>query len=653
MVFAKKNRSRIAVLIIALIMITVFPVDTVANDAGVKYRFVRIFSVNPTNRTVRAETLLELSSPDPGSVNRDKIYSIESTGVFVELTVSRECPIYIGSAQGTLSDIKPESLMVVTMEDNIVTRMVSVDGLLLQEAGIYNGILEENNTGLGYITLYFPDGSGTSPGLRNALSYYRTYSYLRADEVEVYKNGEPADIEDLKPGDSVFVKVNGEGTVVKISATDNFYPVYGRVRTKGNWLLQLETTSGDVVQYRIPSNTPIFIDKKKAQWSDIKEGDEVRILIQTSGNQTIIGEIVAKKKETEIDAVYRAKFYSYDKLSNSILVHNIQQFKDGIWEMPGYGFSKLNINENYVPGIPKGMNGSTVYIATGKNITGKESVVCLAFADDELKAEISGDTIVDVDPGRGRLSLLNKSSYINYDNSSIIVKNGKLLSPNQIKIMDDAYFVTGVQSDGTVRANVIWVKEQLLDTGVTLLRGRIAQIDLLSSMTLESFSEFREPDWEYNNVRKTLTIDPMLTRVFDDDGRIDLTLFDDAGEKSYKKRTVYVLAQEGKALLVSTAPFGDVVYKGRIYDLPGLKKDAFNHVVTPATSLVIRDGIRYNDSQAKWEEVSEVQFSFLPNTVFMKNGKIIDASQLETGDRITVIKSETGENAFVVIVDTF
>ena len=43
-----------------------------------------------------------------------------------------------------------------------------------------------------------------------------------------------------------------------------------------------------------------------------------------------------------------------------------------------------------------------------------------------------------------------------------------------------------------------------------------------------------------------------------------------------------------QALLVSTAPFGDVVYKGRIFDLEGVQKDSFNHIVVPASSLIIK-----------------------------------------------------------------
>lgn len=652
MVHRKKTRLMISVLMIALILISFVPVNTMAENDNIKYRLVRIFSQDSQNRTVRAETLLELASPDTGSIDRERIHNIESRGVFEILNVSAECRIYIDSVRRELYDIKPETLMVITVENGAVTEMVSVDGILLQESGIYNGIIEENNPVLGYITLYFPDGSGISPGLRNALSYYRTYSYVSAYDVEVLKNGKPANIEDLNPGDSVFLKLDSEGNIVKISATDNFYPVEGKVVTKGSWMLQLKKADGSIVQYRIPFNTPVFIEQRMASWSDIKEGDEVRILLQTSGNQIIIGEISVRKPEIMVDAVYRARFSSYNQFTNSIVVSDIRQFKNGTWTNTIQGIKSFDINENYIPAIPKGMSGVPVYLAAGKSITGKDSIVWLSFAVNELRAEITGDTVVTADPGNGRLKLMNRNSTVSYDDTSIIVKQGKLLSPNQVKSRDEAYFVTGVLNDGSVKANIIWVREPLENTGLTLLRGRISQIELFGSMTLETFSEFREPGWEYYNVPKTLTIDPYVTRVFDDGGRTDLALFDDIGQNSYKKRTVYVLAQNGTAMLVSTAPFGDVVYKGRIFDLPGVQKDAFNHVVTPASSIILREGIRYNKTKSRWENIDEAEFSLMPNTVFVKNGNIIEASRLEIGDRITVIKAESGNNAFVVMVES-
>jgi hypothetical protein len=73
----------------------------------------------------------------------------------------------------------------------------------------------------------------------------------------------------------------------------------------------------------------------------------------------------------------------------------------------------------------------------------------------------------------------------------------------------------------TNTANIIWLKEPAEDTGLTLYRGRISNIEWLSSVTLQSFSQFRDPEWEFVNVPKTLSIDPQTIRIYDDDGRTD------------------------------------------------------------------------------------------------------------------------------------
>src|SRR5690606_1339648 len=113
-------------------------------------------------------------------------------------------------------------LMLLTLENNMVTAMEKVNAGLFQEEGIISGILEENNPALGYITLYFPDGSGSSPDAAAGLSSFRTYSWLRPEDVAVYKNGSTAALEDLKPGDSVFIKLDETGIVTKISGADNY-----------------------------------------------------------------------------------------------------------------------------------------------------------------------------------------------------------------------------------------------------------------------------------------------------------------------------------------------------------------------------------------------------------------------------------------------
>lgn len=651
--FKKKIRFKLLVLAVIILMISIIPLDTLADNESVKYKLARIFSTDVQNGSVRAEILLELPFPDISLVNPENLGNIESIGMGEILKINNDCLIYIDSVQKTLSDIKPETFMLLTVENNLVTKMENISGNLFQQGGIYSGILEENNPALGYITLYFPDGSGISPNLKSALSSYRTYSYISVNDIIVYKNGVLTNIEALNPGDSVFIKLNDEGNIIKISGTDNFYPVYGKVRTKGNWILQIEEADRSIVQLRITVNVPIFQNRRRVSWSDIKEGDEVRVLLQTSGNQTIIGEITIENKEIEANGIYKANLTYYNNFTKSLVVSGMQQFKDGIWNVSDYhGIRKLTINDNYNPDIPKGAYG-TVYLATGESITGNDTVVQLFLEDSGLRTDIIGDTIVEADPSRGRLILMNRNIPVRYDDTSLIIKKGKLLAPNQVNSRDEAYFVTSNLIDGTLKANVIWIQEPLDDTGLTLIRGRISQIDLYNSMTLESFSEFSEPQWEYYNVQKTLTIDPLVTRIFDDDGRIDLANFDDTAADNYKNQTVYVLAQDGKAMLVSTAPFGDVIYKGRIFELTGIRKDSFNHIVVPATSLVVKDGSRYNSEVSMWEIEPEVEFSFAPNTVFIKNGNVTDASQLQEGDRITIIKSEFGDNAFVILAESF
>lgn len=627
---------------------------TVLNpDKKTEYRLARILSVDEAGSIIQTEIISDVPFPDVRMLDQSSLINMNSGGMEEILSVSRDALIYIDFVKKPLKDVEPQSLMLLTIENDLVTAMEKVNPGLLQEPGIISGILEENNPVLGYVTLYFQDGSGTSMDQGKYLSSYRTFSYISIDDVEVYKNGTPASINDINPGDSVFLKLDEKGNVIKISGTDNFYPVYGKVRTKGSNTLQIYKDDGTYQVISIPENTPVFKDRKRISTDDIKEGDDVRILLQVSGNQVIVGEVTISRQNPVISGVYKARLNYYDEAGNSLVVSGIQYYKDGLWWQGDVkGISRLDISRDYKPEILKGANG-IVYYATGKNLLGKDVVIRATVVNDSLDTGLTSDTIVDSQPGRGVITLLNDSGPLSYSEKTLIIKGGKLLEPNQVRSRDEAHFAYSSLADGSKNADVLWIKEPTEDAGITLLRGRISGIEAMSSLTLESFSQFSMPDWEFVNVRKTLTIDPTVTRLFDDGGRTDLSGFDDEGEGNYRNRTVYVLAQNGKALQISTAPYGDVVYKGRISELEGQNRDSFGHVITQAQAVVISETKVFNRETWLWDNKQETRFSLPANAVILKNGKITDRSALEKDDRITVISSVAGADAYIVMAESY
>lgn len=613
----------------------------------------RILSVDEQSSEIRSEILLQVPFDDVRMLKPESLYDADFNSPIEVLSVSVDAAISIDLLPKALGDVVPGQVYLLKVENRLVTAMEKVNAGLFKEEGIVSGILEENNPILGYVTLYFPDGSGTSPEAALDLSVYRTYSYLNADQISVSKNGNPARLEDLQPGDSVFLKLDADGYLIQISGADNYYPVYGRIRTKGNGTVQLEREDGTVEQLHIPMDAPIFRDRKRITWNELDEGDKVRVLLQTAGNRIAIGEITIEKNNAETTGVYKAELAYYDNMDKSLVVSGLQQFKDGIWKPAGdRGVTRLTVNEKYNPSVPRGAQG-TVYMATGKNILGNDTVIRMVIDNESLLTEIISDTIVEVQPGHGSLTLMNRNSTVTYGDNSLIIKEGRLLESNQVKNQDNVYVVAGNLLDGSQKANIVWLQQTYDDTGLTLLRGRISQINAMESMTLESFSQFRSPGWEYMNVPKTLTIDPYTTRLFDDDGRTDIADFDDVGANSYKNRTVYVLAQNGKAMMISTAPYGDMVYSGRISRLSGGQKDAFGHVVTPPSSFTIEQTLLFNPDTWLWENESDTSMPLPVNAIFTKNGRIIDAVSLEEGDRITVIRSQAQDEAWIVMAESY
>jgi hypothetical protein len=75
-----------------------------------------------------------------------------------------------------------------------------------EEKGIFSGVVKENNPSLGYITLYFEDGSSSDPGRSTELITLRSFTY--GYDMLVTRDKYPADIGDIKPGDKVLYTDN-------------------------------------------------------------------------------------------------------------------------------------------------------------------------------------------------------------------------------------------------------------------------------------------------------------------------------------------------------------------------------------------------------------------------------------------------------------
>jgi len=156
---------------------------------------------------------------------------------------------------------------------------------------------------------------------------------------------------------------------------------------------------------------------------------------------------------------------------------------------------------------------------------------------------------------------------ISYGNGTIIVKDNRLVTGNSINSEDRAYVVASRSyDDGKYYAFIVKIDDKTDSNFFTIYRGRIANINENKDFTLESYSELKGVEWNYYNTPRTFRI-TYDTQILGDDGVVGQRDFTDYGDSSYKSRTVYVLSHGADAVLISTAPYGNINVKGKILNL--------------------------------------------------------------------------------------
>ncbi|HHY64059.1 MAG TPA: hypothetical protein GX501_03340, partial [Clostridiaceae bacterium] len=416
------------------------------------------------------------------------------------------------------------------------------------EKGLYSGIVRESNPSLGYITLYFEDGSGYDPYRFAELVSLRTFTY--GYDMIVTRDGYPAVIDDIKPGDKAYLKLDEEGYIYKISAASYYTPVYGTVYAKRASGLVLKKDDGTYVNYTVPGSVPVYKNNKPFSFSGILPGDRVRIMVQTNGANIDIEAIDIESITRNVSGIFRGTVEYFDSLHYSLAISEVQEFVIGRWENTSTaGIQRFDYSDEYRPLLPKRLSG-TVYIATKKAYDGKDKIVFSSFRNTSGYETTLRDNLLNI-TGSNVLVLENTPEIVNVDMNTIVVKDGRLVDVSALNTLDPLKI--SMEKDlykNRYTANVL-VSDSAVQSGLIVYRGRIKSVAPQKSLTVESFAQLGGVSWSVTNTPKTFDIDLFAGRLLEDDGIGNLRGIG----SEYVNRSVYIVAEGTKIRLISTAPY--------------------------------------------------------------------------------------------------
>ncbi len=597
-----------------------------------------------------------------------------SDGLLDEITVVKsskkpvnnsELPVFKNAKITSSADLKKGDRIqyIAGTEDKIVryVRVLAKNEVAPEEVekGLYAGIVEENNPQLGYITLYNEDGTGKTP---LALSKLRTYNYADPNDIQVYKNHVEAQLDDIEAGDTVFIRVDSNNLVTSISSVENYTVRFGKIISKKLSSIIVEFDKKQQKTYNI-DRTNVIKDGKLVKYSQLKDGDTVKLLINEAPNLTILKEIMVEGGDKLVSNVYKGTFDDYNSISNTIYLNDPWTFRNGNWIKETNGSKIIELGNGftaYFDGQTRALKDlsllkdNTVYIASEKDYGNDELAVVASFIDTTDK-EVPYDDKVYI-TGTNRFVLEKSSVNVTYNPGTIVVKDGRLVQGSSVSADDYAYVMANRDNSGsnsTLVAGVVSIEQRPGTEAVQLYRGRISSIDEYKTVTLESYSKLNGTNWDYANTPMTFSLSSN-TRITDTDGIVGQGSFTaENTQDTFKGRTVYILGDGTNAVEISTAPFGNFNIQGIVNSTTGGTLAEDGSVVQEPQSVLLKNCRYYNTSAHLWVTMGDSNFNILKNSLILKNNKKINPSDLKKGDSLRILKKDnavTGD-AYIIIVE--
>jgi hypothetical protein len=634
-----------------------------------KYMVAQLNTVDPNNLLMNVSQFFTLETPD---IEQAKDYiTFKPKGVSVNATYrySNNASVSNDGTKSDINSLNPGAFVLLTIKNNIVTGIESFGPrqkkvvVQTEEPGVVQGIVEDSNPQLGYITLFNEDGTGTDPQNQTKLINFRTYNYTNPKDIEVYKDHNSASIQDVEEGDSVFLKLDDNGYVSAVSAVDNYAVKYGKVISKKPASLVVQYDNGPQQVLDIDSSIPVTADGKLSNYSRLKDGDRVKLLLHITNDFTKVKEIGIEGSEHFISNIYKGKVAYVDDASKKIIAQNLEVLDKGQWVRTDVkGFTPIRLADQYsmysgdkeldINAANKNLKSSEAYIAVEKDYGGEERAVWVDFRNGDDAEALYDDNIAQVQPDSSGFSLSKELSSINLDPGTIVVKDGRLVTGNSLT-QDDAAYVVANRSytSGDYNAGVVKIDERPDPNTLQIYRGRISKINENSVFTLESFASLNGQSWQYYNTPKTLKI-TYDTRIVDDKGAVNQRSFIGYGTGSFVGQVVYVVAKDTDAVLVSTAPYGTYTAKGQVYGINGGITGDNGTVIQEPNQLNLRNAKVYDLTDYTWKDSKDMTIDILKNTVILKDNKLINPSDIKKDDIISIIKkdnSETGEGYIITV----
>jgi len=424
-----------------------------------------------------------------------------------------------------------------------------------------------------------------------------------------------------------------------ISAISNYIMRYGRivniVHHEGYMSVLFEQENGQTTWLEVANDTFITRQGRRISPLTIQVGDWARLLV----NEAVLApghsissviEMTIEGDARHITGIVRGHLTGINGPQNIMMVEHAQSLSPIGWtDFRDVGqFSLANPNISYFYNNRRitanealrlfNPSGTTVYIALENHFAG-ERVAMVSFRS-QREERLPTQTVIRSD-GSGNIWLNNQVDPIATDSGTIVRRNGRLVTGNDIMPGDHASVVLA----GANRAAVVDITPAPDTSALQIFRVRVSRVLDGQSFRVASMSQLFGNNWVFTPLEREFTID-RTTRFIG--GTHTLDTFITYLDTSVFNQVFTIIADGAHATHIIEQPFANRSVRGTI-------------VNATEDTLILRDVLALDHVTGRWNPISIVNNTMTitmdATTIVGRNNAIVPTRYLQVGDEILVM----------------
>ncbi|MCX7841850.1 MAG: hypothetical protein N2489_02085 [Clostridia bacterium] len=521
----------------------------------------------------------------------------------------------------------------------------------------------------GYVEGFFKGAAGQSKvqiedydGIVHTLDVNTNTAYL-IDQREVK-------LSVFKPGLEVYGRLTGRtlSSLEGYSTSNMGYIQPGsRIRTgtvkkidRDQIIVSLPT--GDQETYFSSSATIVTKKGVNASLNALYEGDGVRLYFDEA-NSFMISRMEIQGDSILIKDLYKGRLGVVDQYDNAVTITGVEIFKNAKWQ-PLQSSLRISCSDEaaiYIAGrkVPLGnlkqYAGKTFYMAV-KNFFGKSRVEKMVLANQYESVYI--DKISEINWFTGAFELAGRKN-IAFNESSIIVRNGRLVDQYALNPLSDAFVATDGRGREQAAGVVYILNEDLNNSNIgqnNLYAGRLDQI-IPDKLLMKEFYLMNKNQWESFNDQKELFYDND-TDIYDvDEGKkvsakefytMDYAVEESSGyakSRGLKDWYGYIFSDGDRISSIMVQKNLDSMLRQRVStgQIEAIENDPL-----VGWKLKLMNSCDWSSLKEKWMERSVSTPINIDKAMLIRDGRMVSRDTLKPGDRLYIVRDDY--NAKVVVV---